>query len=395
MTATTQQTLPTREELVARAAELQPLLREHAAAGEMNRRQADEVIDALTDAGLFRLMKPSRFGGYGGSLRTVLEVTEALGEADGSTGWVVAIAAAGALATSRGSEQAQAEIFANPDARIAGAGMPATARRVDDGLRITGRWGYASGSPHATWSMLAAAVIDEAGQSGDAYFCLVPASQVQLEDTWRTVGMRGTGSNTWVAQDLFVPQHLLIPMAALIDGTRSGVIDNPMRRLPFPPVAVLALIGPVLGLGRAALGLVIDQTASKGMHHTIFTRQRDSVGVQVQVAEAALKLQTARLHAHHIADELDRKAADGQGIGYDYRAQVRGQCGYAVQQVLDAINLLLNVHGAAAFAETSPLQRYWRDANTGARHAGLNALVGYEIFGKALLGVQEQISAMV
>jgi len=192
-----------------------------------------------------------------------------------------------------------------------------------------------------------------------------------------------------------VPEHLLIPVATLIDGTPSGVIDDPMRRLPFPAAATLALVGPLLGLGRAALELAINQAASKGMHHTIFTRQRDSVGVQVQIAEAALKLQTARLHAHHIADELDRRAADGPEIGYDYRARVRAQCGYAVGQVLVAINVLLNVHGAAAFAETSPLHRYWRDANTAARHAGLNALVGYEILGKALLGVPEQISAMV
>jgi len=186
VTATAQKTLPTREELVVRAVELQPLLRKHAAAGEVNREQADEVIDGLTAAGLFRLMKPSRFGGYEGGLRTLLEVAEALGEADGSTGWVVAVAAAGALAATRGSEQAQEEIFGDPDARIAGTGMPATARRVDGGLRISGRWGYASGSPHATWSALAAAVTDEAGQPGDAYFCLVPASQLQLENTWRT-----------------------------------------------------------------------------------------------------------------------------------------------------------------------------------------------------------------
>src|SRR5215470_12433152 len=242
MTATAQKTLPTRAELVARAVQLQPLLRKHAAAGEMNRRQADEVIGGVTDAGFFRLMKPSRFGGYGGSLRTLLEVTEVLGEADGSTGWVVSIAATGALAASRGSQQAQTEIFGDPDARIAGTGMPATARRVDDGLRITGRWGYASGSPHATWAALSAAVIDEDGQPGDAYFCLVPASQLQLEDTWRTVGMRGTGSNTWVAQDLFVPEHLLIPLDTLIDGAPSGIIDNPMRRLPFPSVATLSLV---------------------------------------------------------------------------------------------------------------------------------------------------------
>jgi alkylation response protein AidB-like acyl-CoA dehydrogenase len=74
---------------------------------------------------------------------------------------------------------------------------------------------------------------------------------------------------------------------------------------------------------------------------------------------------------------------------------VRATAGYAAQQVLDAINILINVHGAASFAESNRLQQYWRDANTAARHAGLNAAVGYEILGKDLLGIDEPISPMV
>jgi 3-hydroxy-9,10-secoandrosta-1,3,5(10)-triene-9,17-dione monooxygenase len=131
------------------------------------------------------------------------------------------------------------------------------------------------------------------------------------------------------------------------------------------------------------------------MHHTFFARQSDSVGVQVQVAEAALKLQTAQLHAYRVADDLDIAAANRVDLEYGFRAQARAQFGYMAQQVLDAIHILLNVHGAASFAETSLMQQYWRDANTAARHAGLNAVVGYEVFGKELLGVPERISPMV
>jgi alkylation response protein AidB-like acyl-CoA dehydrogenase len=117
--------------------------------------------------------------------------------------------------------------------------------------------------------------------------------------------------------------------------------------------------------------------------------------VQVQTAEAALKLQTARLHTHRVADELDGAAINNATLDYADRAEIRAQLGYAVQQVLEAIQILLNVHGAAGFTETSPLQQIWRDANTGGRHAGFNAAVGYEVFGKVLLGVQERISTMV
>lgn len=394
MTTTTERTSqPARTQLVDRAVNVQGLLRERLAEGDIHRRQSDEVIDALTGAGFFRLWKPRRFGGYPVDLRTVVQLTETLAEADGSAAWVVGIASTGAWATNRGSEQLQEEIFgADPDARIAGSGMPCPARREQGGLRLTGRWGYASGSPHASWAALAATVTDDSGQP-DAYFCLVPAAQLRLEDTWRTLGMRGTGSNTFTAEDVFVPEHRTIPVTKLSEGSTGS--DEPVHRLPFAQVGTLALIGTLLGLGRAALALTIDNAPSKSMHHTFFARQSDSVGVQVQVAEAALKLQTAQLHAYRVADDLDIAAANRVDLEYGFRAQARAQFGYMAQQVLDAIHILLNVHGAASFAETSLMQQYWRDANTAARHAGLNAVVGYEVFGKELLGVPERISPMV
>jgi alkylation response protein AidB-like acyl-CoA dehydrogenase len=386
--------VPTRAELVARARDLQPLLRKHVADGEVHRRPADEVIEALTAAGLFRLFTPRRFGGYSALLRTHVDVTEALAEADGSAAWVVGVATGGAWVSAHASERAQEEVFGpDPDVRFSGSANPAPARRVDGGLHVDGRWAYASGSPHASWAGVAAAVADDHGQPVGAYFCLVPRSDIGLEDTWQTVGMRGTGSHTWVGDDLFVPEHRSFAISPVADG--SPCHEEPLYRLPFAPVATLNLMGTLLGLGRAALDYTIEHASTKSMHHTFFARQSDSVAVQVQTAEAALKLQTARLHTHRIADDLDAAAINGGTLSYADRAQIRAQAGYAVQQVLEAIQILLNVHGAAGFAESSPLQRFWRDANTGGRHAGLNAAVGYEIFGKVLLGVPERISAMV
>jgi 3-hydroxy-9,10-secoandrosta-1,3,5(10)-triene-9,17-dione monooxygenase len=170
--------------------------------------------------------------------------------------------------------------------------------------------------------------------------------------------------------------------------------DEPTYRIPFVSVATLLLLGPLIGVGRAALDLVIEKAPRKGMHHTVFTKQSDSVGVQIRLAEAALKLRTARLHVYDIADHLDAVAA-GDEIDFETRALIKGQAGYAAQQVLDAINVLVNIHGAGSFAESSRMQQLWRDANTAARHAGLNAVLGCEVYGKALLDIDERISAMV
>ena len=147
---------PSRGELVARAVALQPLLREQAAKNEARRRLTDEVSTALIEAGLFRLLTPKRLGGYETGLRTVLEVTEALGVADGSTSWLISVGSVASWVTGLASAQAQDDIFGtDPDARIAGGSAPAPARRVEGGLRVSGRWAYSSGRARCGMGSLA------------------------------------------------------------------------------------------------------------------------------------------------------------------------------------------------------------------------------------------------
>jgi 3-hydroxy-9,10-secoandrosta-1,3,5(10)-triene-9,17-dione monooxygenase len=388
---------PSHRELAARACALQPLLREHAAEGELLRRLPDTVNDALTDAGMFRLLTPTRFGGYAVDLRTVIQVSATLGEADGSASWLVSVGSVAAwMASQLCSPQAREEIFGlGPDARVAGTSTPGSARRVAGGLRMSGRWSYASGAHHADWAALATIVTDDVEQPVDAMFCVVPAKELSLEKTWYTVGMRGTGSDTWVAKDVFVPDYRTVPVSAIADETPRVADDESMFRLPFATLATLLLVGPLLGLGRAALQLVIDKAPTKAMHDTFFSRQSESVGVQIQIAEAALGLRTAQLHAYDIAATLDDAAAKGQLVTYALRAEMRAQAGYLAHQVLNAISILVNVHGAGSFAESNRMQQYWRDANTAARHAGLQPVVGYEVYGKSLLGIEERISPAV
>ena len=139
--------IPGREELVGRAHALQPLLREYAAKTDAGRCLPDAVNAALTEAGFFRLLTPQRFGGYETSLRTVIEVAETLGAGDASAAWLVALAAAAGSLVGRASVQAQQELFgSDPDLRVAGGFAPAVAVRVDGGVRMTGRWPYASGA---------------------------------------------------------------------------------------------------------------------------------------------------------------------------------------------------------------------------------------------------------
>jgi 3-hydroxy-9,10-secoandrosta-1,3,5(10)-triene-9,17-dione monooxygenase len=392
-----QQQSPSRQELVACARALQPLLLENSTEGELLRRLPDAVSDALTEAGLFRLLTPARFGGYDCDLRTVLEVTHTLGEMDGSASWVVALGANAAWAVSHlGSLQVQEEIFGpNPDVRVAGSVVPGAARRAEGGLCISGRWPYMSGVHHADWACVGVIITDGSDQPIGAGLCAVPTKQLLLEKSWYTVGMRATGSDTVVAESVFVPDHRIVPMSAIADETPPDADDTSQFRLPFATVSTVTLAGPLLGLGTAALKTVIDKAPTKPLSNTLFSRQSDSAGVQMQIAQAAVGLRTAQLHAYDITDALDDAADKRQLLTYVTRAEIRARVGYLAQQVLDALSILINVHGAGSFAESSRIQQYWRDANTAARHAALQPIVGYEIYGKALLGIAERIIILV
>ncbi|ORW99508.1 hypothetical protein AWC29_27570 [Mycobacterium triplex] len=378
---------------MADAVRLQPLLRESTLASEAMRKLPQEAIDALTEAGFFRLLKPRRFGGVHARQRTMLEIAETLGQANASAAWLVSIGATAAVVARHGSEQAQSEIFRAPDSRIAGGLAPGSARRVDGGLSISGSWSYASGAPHADWASIGVVVPDQDNAGMQTFLCFVPATEVRLRDTWHTAGMRGTASQTFLADQVFVPEHRAIAFESLAAGRMPG--GGSGYRLPLAPVAALLLVGPLLGLGQAAADLVLQTAPSKSLSDTSFVHQSDSAGVQIQVAEAQLKLRSARLHAFEVADALDSGEIVNGEAGYPLRALARAQCGYAARQVLEAIQILINVHGAGSFADSSAMQQYWRDANVAARHAALNSYVGYEIYGKSLLGVPERIAPLV
>ncbi|MEU5852892.1 acyl-CoA dehydrogenase family protein [Saccharopolyspora shandongensis] len=390
---------PGSAELVARARDLKPLLSKNAAAGEADRRVVEESIKAMTNAGLFKLAVPRRYGGYETSMRTMLDVSGTVAEADGGTSWVLTLANVCAWMIGLFPVKAQDEVFgADPDAKVSGVITPTSETvKVDGGWRVTGRWYYNSGSWHATWAVLAIPLTDESGAVVDQALALIPREDTDLEDTWFVAGMRSSGSNCIVAEDVFVPEHRVLRVPGAITGEypTEHQDSEPLYRSAFVPILALVLVGPQLGMGRAALDLVTGKAAKKPISYTFFSAQRDSTAFQLQIAEAARLIDTAHLHAYRAADDID--GAAGRGVYPDFvtRARVRSDTGYVAECVTRAIDILLSAHGAGSFAEVNPLQRIWRDSATAARHAVVSPVVGYEVYGKALLGVDETITPLV
>jgi len=387
------------DELAKRAENLISLLRGNAAATEDARRVSEENIRALQEEDLFKLAVPRRLGGLEVDFRTFLETTSRLGRGCGSTAWATTLINVCGWLVGLYPDQAQRDVFgADPDARICGVVAPtSTTRAVEGGLMVTGRWGFASGCLHSQWAMLGVPVVDADGVQIDQGLALIPMSDLGLEDTWHVAGMRGTGSNTLVAQDVFVPAHRILSVTKAIEGTyASEHSEEELYRSAFVPVLSLVLVGPQLGLAQGALELVKASLAKgKGISYTFYERSIDAGSTQVAMAEAASLVDTAYLHIMRAADDIDRAAAAEGYMDRLTRARVRMDVGYAARRCREAVDLLLSVQGAGSFAEANPLQRMWRDLETGSRHAVVNPLIAAEAYGREMLGLQEQVTPLI
>lgn len=380
----------TSAKLLARALELRPLLAANAAQGESDRRIPDESIKALTDAGLFGLATPRRYGGSESDMRTLLDVQAAVAEADGAAGWVIGLVNACAWITSLFPEKTQDEVFGTgPEVRISGALAPtAQAEKVDGGYRVSGRWPYASGVWHSDWMLIGFPFDD-----GEGAIALVPRSDYSIERTWFTIGMRGTGSDTPAAEGIFIPDHRVIGMTPAIEGelpTQQGFYGS-----AFVPVLTLILAAPSLGMARTALRFVQDKAVGRAINSTVYTSQAESVGFQIQLGEAAMKIDSAHLHAYRAADDIDQAAARGEYLDRLVRARVRADTTMATRYVVEAMDLLMTAHGTSSFAEANPLQQIWRDTNIAYRHAMTLPAVNFEVYGKEMLGISPNATPLV
>ncbi len=376
-----------------------PEIAAHGKDGDAERRLTDDVIAALKGTGALRVSVPRRHGGPEGNVRGMLEVSTLVGTADAAAGWVVMLTNVCGWLTSLFPHQAQQEVYgANPEAVVTGVLMPTSKSvTVDGGYRITGKWHYNSGSWWSDWAVLGFPIADASGEIVNQGLALVPAADYRVEDSWFISGMRGTASNTIVSEDVFVPSHRVFFLPPAVEGRYANETyqDEPVHRSGFIPVLAAVLIGPNLGAAETALQYVRDKASSKPVSQTFFTKQSESTAVQLQVARAAQLIEVARLLTFDVADRIDRWGEDGDYPVPLERARIKANVGFIAESLQQAIDLLMAAHGSGAFADSNALQRIWRDIHVGTSHAVVSPAIGYETYGKALLGDPTQITPMV
>ncbi len=382
--------LSTREQLVRRASEAVPVLRRNAAWAEENRRIHDESIEALADAGVFRLRTPARYGGHEADTRTLVDVAAQLGRADGSTSWTASVYWIPTWMTCLFPDAVQDEVFATPDVRVCGTLSPtAMAAPADGGIVVKGKWGFISGAHHAHWQEVIAILVGPDGPP-QPVMALVPMSDLHIIDDWHTSGLKGTGSVSTVAQDVFVPAERVLPLGAVLQGQGASESNagTAIYRAPLLPVAAASSVGTVVGMAHGALEAFQDRLPGRKITYTDYTSQAEAPLTHLQVADAAVRIDEVEFHAHRLAGLVDTKSADGSPWSIEERARARADLGAVVRRAKEAIDLLGTASGGSSIYTDVPMQRIVRDIQAVNLHALMHPNTNAELYGRVLCGLE-------
>ncbi|MER7763290.1 acyl-CoA dehydrogenase family protein [Streptomyces sp. NPDC097619] len=383
--------VPTREQLVERVSQLVPLLQGHAAWAEENRRIHEEAVEALADAGVFRLRVPKRYGGYESDTRTLVDVAAEIARADGSTSWVASVYWIPGWMAGLFPDHVQDEVFTTPDVRVCGTLSPGgMAAPTDGGIVVNGQWKFISGALHAHWQIIVAIQPLPDGQALPV-MALVPIGDLQIVDDWHTSGLKATGSVTTVAQNLFVPADRVLPLPVIVQGgggASKANADSPLHRAPLLPVASASSVGAVLGLARAAGENFFSRLPDRKITYTDYASQAEAPLTHHQVAEAALKTDQAEFHAHRLAALVDGKSATGEPWSLPERVRARADLGAVCRLAKEAVDIYQTAGGGSSIYSDVPLQRIARDVQAVNLHALMHPDTNNELYGRVLCGLE-------
>lgn len=384
MTTQTNATSP--EEIVAR---IEPTLREYAPVAEVECRLAPEAMAAMVEAGVFRSLVPRAYGGLELDPHSALRMFEAIARIDSAAGWLAAnqsgIATLGSLLPAKGS----AEMFADPRAVCAGGWFPpGAAEPVQGGYRVTARWAFGSGCHYASW-LTGQALVHENGAprlspdgQPEALIIFVPAHEAEvLDGTWHTLGMRGTGSNDYRIQDVFVPEHRIWRVGPTVPP--SGAHAGPLYRLG------LWLVGPVngavaLGIAQAAIDDLIGLASVKTPSYTQ-TGLADKPVVQERLARAQAYVNAARSAIHSSVDQAWQHVQTAERVEMAIGIPIALAGSFAMEAATTAVDLVHASVGTTGIRDDQHFQQYFRDVHTISQHA-FSSASRYESLGKLLLG---------
>ncbi len=377
---------PSVQQVLHNLEQIVPFLAEKASETERNRAVLPEVIEAIEDTGYYSLPRPKHHNGLEASFVDIARAQATIARGCPSTGWVAALHGQGPFWFAMFPEEAQEELFADKYLRVSGSLAPTgTGERRPGGAVINGRWAWHTGNSVANWHVLAMILTGNDGIPEPA-IAVVPTSQVQRIDDWYAFGMAGTGSNTVFVEDVFVPEHRILPIARLLlgDSFSERTRKNPYFKKPGVAVIVAGSVGPTLGMAEGAYDAFLERLPGRMITYTNYGNQAEAPVTHLQLAQAKMKLEQSRLHAYRSAqllDEMDSTAS------IEARYECRAHTVFSVISARECVEELYRASGASVIMSNVALQRYHRDMQAVSQHGFFTPASTLESYGRVLLGL--------
>jgi alkylation response protein AidB-like acyl-CoA dehydrogenase len=362
-----------------------PRLAATADESEKMRRLDDDAAAALRESGLTRVLTPKKFGGLELSPSAHIWACAEIGQVCSSASWVLMVCVAHDYIVGRFPEECQKEVYeGDADNLLAGCLQPqGTVERVPGGWRLKGRWQFGSGCDHSPWFILGAKLIDPTADDHLIYHVILPRADVELDDTWHTLGMRGTGSKDLVVRDALIPEHRAMPTFPTFLGL-SPHAKSPTFRLPVYAGLASMLSGSVLGMAERGLKAFIDKTMVRKSAYGVV--KAESTAMQRRVAESGAEIAQARRLLENICQRFDAAiVADQVPMSDRDRIQFRWDAAYVAELSRRAIERIYASAGAHGLYEGNPVLRAYRDVVTACHHAVVDFDLVSEMQGRATL----------
>ena len=381
------------DSLLAQARALGPLIRQHGDTTERERRLARPVLEAMREAGLFRLFTPRTLGGLEADPVTVAHVAEEIASFDSAAAWTLQAGNTGAWWAGHLPEEGVAELFADgPDLLMAASfSPPHRAESVEGGYRFTGRGPLASTIHDSSWVMMTGIVFDgdqpRMTSFGPVDVALtLRTSDVQIIDTWHSLGMRGTDSNDVVAERVFVPERRSFVVRPVYQP--GSHFTGPLYQLPAL-ASVDVIIAPVaLAIARGAITALCDLGERKTPRGSMKTIRHRSA-VQFALAEAEAQLRAARLLFYETIQTIWQRTVSRESVTLEQRADLMLASAHAVRTSARVADAMHRMAGTSGIYESNRLERHFRDAET-VRHHGFVSASRLETVGQVYFGLEPE-----
>ncbi len=365
--------------------DLLPTIRERADEAERLRVVPEASIKELEETGFFRLLQPRRFDGLEADPIDFYKAVRDIASACGSTGWVSSVVGVHPWQVALFADEAQQAVWGSDTSTRLSSSYAPTGKAVqaDGGFTLSGKWSFSSGCDHCTWVLLGGLVFNADGQVVDFRTFMVPRENYEIIDVWDMVGLRGTGSNDIVVNEVFVPEAFTLSMGDTGRCFGPGQEQNSaeLYKLPFHSIFTGTITTPIIGMATGAYDEHVEMQQKRV--RAAYAGEKASLDpyAAVRIARASSEIDAAwALLVNNIREEQDF-VAKGEKIPLKTRLKVRRDQVLGSQRAIDAIDSLFEASGGRALANGTYLQRAWRDAHAGRVHAANDPERALQMYG--------------